>query len=236
MIPLVLYLSLMMGAPAQAEPAPLYTQTYSIFIHGSLAGTEAVTERRDKDGNRVCSSRHDMLVTDGLETKRMAFETTMVFVKDTVIPTKYSYRFVSGDAKDSYDVTVKNGKITRVLSRGGTKSETTADLRPDTVILDFNVYHQYDVLARLYDFKKKGRQTFSDFIPVIGNQVSLAVTWLEDSKLDYGRGSVEVRNFKIEFVGVRTGNFSTDMDGRLVRLLMREQDLEVLRQDLVPEK
>lgn len=233
---LILCISLLAGASFQAELAPLYTQTYSIFIHGSLAGTETVTERADKDGNRVCSSQHDMLVTDGLETKRMTFETTTVLAKDTLTPMRYLYKFVSGDAKDSYEVTIKNGKITRVLSRGGNISESTTDLQPDTVILDFSVYHQYDVLARLYDFKKKGRQTFSDFIPVIGNELQVAVTWLEDSKLDYGKGSISVRNFKIEFVGVRTGNFSTDMNGRLVRLLMREQDLEVLRQDLVPEK
>lgn len=35
---------------------------------------------------------------------------------------------------------------------------------------------------------------------------------------------------------MRSGNFSTDMSGRLVRLILREQDLEVVRKDLVPEK
>ncbi len=236
MTALALCLSFVVAASFQSEPAPLYTQAYSIFINGSLAGTESVTERPDKDGNRVCSSQHDLLVTDGLETKRMTFETTTVLARDNVTPMQYSYRFLSGGSKDSYSVTIKNGKITRVLNRRGTTVETTADLRPGTVILDYNVYHQYDVLARLYDFRKKGRQVFNDFIPVIGNGLPLAITWLEDSKLDYGQGSIPVRNFKIEFVGVRTGNFSTDMNGRLVRVLMREQGLEVLRQDLVTGK
>jgi hypothetical protein len=217
------------------EPAPLYSQTYAIFIHGSLVGTETVSERMDKDGNRVCSSQHEMLVTDGLETKRMAFETNTVFVKDTTIPLSYSYRYLSG-SRDYCDVTVKAGKIVRVLSRAGNISETSAVMRPGTVIMDVNVFHPYDVVVRLYDFKKGGRQIFGDFIAVIGSDVPLAVTWLEDSKLDYGKGTIAVRNFRIESAGMRVGNFSTDTNGRLVRVIMRQQDLEVIRKDLVPER
>lgn len=220
----------------QAEQAPVYEQTYAVFIHGSRAGTETVSERMNKEGNRVAESQHELLVSDGLEARRLAFETTTVFVKDSAVPMSYSYKYLSGSSKDYYNVTIKGGLITRVLSRGGNISEATAALQPGTVILDINVFHQYDVLARLYDFKKRGRQIFRNFIPVIASEIPVAVTWLEDSKLDYGKGTMPVRNFKIEFVGVRSGNFSTDMSGRLVRLIMREQDLEVVRKDLVPEK
>jgi hypothetical protein len=232
---LLLWLSILTGFHPQAEPAPLYSQTYAIFIHGSLAGTETVSERMDKDGNRVCSSQHEMLVTDGLEIKRMVFETNTVFVKDTTVPVSYSYKYLSG-SRDYCDVTVKGGKIVRILSRAGNISETSAVMQPGTVIMDVNVFHPYDVVARLYDFKKRGRQVFSNFIPVIGSNVPLAVTWLEDSKLDYGKGTIPVRNFRVESVGVRVGNFSMDMNGRLVRVIMREQDLEVVRKDLVPER
>jgi hypothetical protein len=233
---LLLAVLCLLGGPRQAEQPPLYSQTYAIYIRAVPAGTETVTERMDQDGNRVASSEHDMIVTDGLETKRMTFETTMVFVKDTPVPRNYSCRYTSGTSKDFYEVTIKDGKITRLLSRAGNKIEGTAVMRPNTVIVDFNVFHHYDMLARLYDFKKGGRQMFGNYIPVIGNEVPLAVTWLGDSKLEYEKGSIPVRNFKIEFVGMRTGNFATDMKGRLVRLIMREQDLEVVRKDLLPEK
>ena len=177
-----------------------------------------------------------MQVTDGNSTNRLAFETTSVFAKGTSNLMSYSFKYLSGNSKDYYDVAIKGGKINRVLSRAGNISETSLPLQPGMVILDVNVYHQYDELARLYDFRKGGRQTFSNFIPVIGNDLPLAVTWLEDSKLEYAQGAIPVRNFKIEFVGVRTGNFATDMKGRLVRLILRESELEVVRKDLVPEK
>ncbi len=233
MTSLLLMMLAVLGAWRQSEAPVLYTQTYAIFIRGNPAGTETVVERTDKDGNRVVTSQHEMQVVDPVSTSRLAFETVSVFAKNTSALMSYSYKYLSGTSKDYYDVTVKDGKINRVLSRAGNVSEISVALKPGTVLLDVNVYHQYDELARLYDFKKRGRQLFNDFIPVIGNDLPLAVTWLEDSKLEYAGGSIPVRNFKVEFVGVRAGNFSTDMKGRLGRLLIREQDLEVVRQDLV---
>jgi hypothetical protein len=236
MIALILALWFSIGSWRQAEPAPLYTQTYAIYIRSTFAGTETVSERLDKDGNRVVTSQHEILIMAPSETNRLAFETTTMFVKDTATPASYSFKYLSGSTKDYYDVTLKAGRITRVISRGGKVSEISTAVPPNMIILDVNVYHQYDLLSRLYDFKKGGRQLFNDFIPPLGTDLPVAITWLEDSTLEWAQGTVPVRNFKIEFVGVRAGNFSTDMKGRLVRLIMREQDLEVVRKDLVPDK
>ncbi len=43
-------------------------------------------------------------------------------------------------------------------------------------------------------------------------------------------------NYKIEFVGISGGSLSVDKNGRLVRLVIPNQDLEVLRKDLLPAK
>jgi hypothetical protein len=236
MTTLIVICVMLAGLSFQAESTPSYRQVYSIFIRGAVAGTESVNEIKDKDGNRVVASQHELLLSDGLEMKRMAFETTMAYAGSTLVPLRYSFKYLSGALKDYYEVTIKDSRITRVLSRGGNIIESSGTWQAGMLILDFNVYHQYDTLSRLYDFKKGGRQLFNDFMPVIGGELPLAVTWLEDSRLEYAKGSIPVRNFKIEFVGVRTGVFSTDMEGHLVRLVMREQDLEVVRKDLVPEK
>jgi hypothetical protein len=233
MITLMILMSLVVRLPFQESSAPSYTQTYAVFIRNALAGTETVNERTDKDGNLVCTSQNQLRIADGLEVKQMSYETTLVLAKDRVTPVSYQNKYLSG-SKDSCTVTVKGGMISRVLSRGGNISETTAPLQPGTVILDVNVFYQYDVLARMYDLAKKGRQVFSNFVPVVGGEVPLAVTFLEDSKLEYGKGAVEVRNYKVEFFGSRVGALSTDTNGRLVRLLLPEQELEVVRKDLVP--
>lgn len=234
---LSLCIGLLLGtmAPAESHAASTYSESYAILIKGVVAGNETVTEKPGSNGDTVSTSDHEMLVTDGLETKSMKYSTRMVLSKSTGIPSSYSYWYTSGGTGDSYEVTINNLEITRVLNRGGRTSEVTVPLEPDMVILDFNVYHQYDYLVRKYDLKKGGRQTFADFIPVIGNDIPVAVTYMGDSKLDLKTGSLAVRNFRVEFVGIWTGTVTTNKDGRLVRLVIPSQDLEVVRRDLLPQ-
>jgi hypothetical protein len=219
----------------QAAAASNYSESYVILIKGNMAGNEIVSEKTDSNGDLVSSSDHEMLVAVGLETKQMKFSTRMVLAKNTGIPVTYSYWYTSGNTGDSYDVTIKNGQITRVLNRGGRTNEVTVPLEPGMVFVDFNVYHQYDYLVRRYDFKKGGRQTFADFIPVIGNDIPVALTYLGEERLDLKPNPLQIRNFRIEFVGIWGGTLSVNKEGRLVRLVIPTQDLEVLRRDLLPQ-
>jgi hypothetical protein len=212
-----------------------YSESYTILIKGALAGSETVTEKLDPNGDTISSSEHEILVTDGLETKKMKFSTRMVLAKNTGIPVSYSYWYTSGNTGDSYDVTIKNGQITRVLNRSGRTSEITIPLQPNMVFVDFNVYHQYDYLVRKYDFKKGGRQTFADFIPVIGNDIPVALTYMGEEKLDLKTGPLQLRNFRMEFVGLWGGTLSVNKEGRLVHLVIPTQDIEVVRRDLLPQ-
>jgi hypothetical protein len=210
-----------------------YSETYAIIIKGNVAGSETVTEKTE-GGDVTSSSEHEMLVTDGIETKRMAFSTRMVLSKSTGIPISYSYWYTSGKTGDSYEVTIKNAQITRILNRSGRTSEVTIPLQPNMTFVDFNVYHQYDYLVYRYDSKKGGRQTFPNFIPVIGNDVPVALTFLGEDKLNLRTGSLAVRNFRVEFVGILGGTLSVNKEGRLVRLVIPTQEIEVVRRDLLP--
>jgi hypothetical protein len=218
-----------------AIAASTYSESYAILLKGTLAGTETVAEKPDSNGNILSTSEHEMLVSDGLETKSMKYATRMVLSKSTGVPVSYSYWYTEGGTGDSYDLTVANSLVTRVLNRGGRTSDVAVPLEPDMVFLDFNVYHQYDYLIRRYDIKKGGRQTFADFIPLIGNDIPLAVTYIGDGKVDGRTGSIAVRNFRIEFVGIWGGTLSVNKEGRLVRLSIPSQDLEVVRRDLLPQ-
>jgi hypothetical protein len=221
--------------PAGAgDKAPVYTQSYAILIKGELAGTENVTETANEAGDLLSASEHEIYISDGLGTKRMAFTTKMCLAKNTYAPVSYSYKYTSGDVGDSYDVAVKGALIRRTLTRSGRTSEATAPVQPNTVILDFNVYHHYDYLVRRYDEVKGGRQVFSDFVPLIGNDIPLALTLMGDTELKYEKGSLAVSSYRVEFVGIAGGTLSVDKNKRLVRLVIPVQDLEVVRKDLLP--
>jgi len=217
------------------ETTSIYSQSYVIILKGARAGTETVTEKTEPNGEVVSTSQHEMFVTDGLETKRMTFSTRMALSQNTGIPTSFSYWYTSGGTGDSYEVTIQNSRVTRVLNRGGRTSEATVPLEPGMVFVDSTVYHQYDYLVRRYDFKRGGRQTFANFIPVIGNDIPVALTYLGEEKIPLKAGTLPVRILRMEFVGIWSGTMWVDKDGRLVRLVVPNQDLEVLRSDLVPE-
>jgi len=211
-----------------------YSQSYVLLIKGQPAGTERVTESRDDSGDVVSKSDHEIYITDGLETKRMAFSTRMILSKANGMPTFYSYKYTTGNNADGYEVTVRNGRIRRVLTRGGLTNETDVAAPTNLAIVDFNVYHHFDYLVRRYDFKQGGRQVFADFIPLIGTDISLALTYLEEGALDLPKGTIPAQSFKIEFVGVWSGSLFADKEGRLLRLLIPAQELEVVRADLIP--
>jgi hypothetical protein len=226
-------LTLFMRIAGAGDAAPGYAQSYAILIKGSAAGSETVSEKIDDSGNILSTSEHEIFVTDGLETKRMAFSTKMILSKTAWTPISYTCKYTSGNSGDSYGVVIKDAQITRTLQRGGRTSESTVPFKPDMVILDFSVYHQYDYLIRRYDDKKGGRQLFADFVPIIGSDIPLALTFVGNEKLTHKKRALPVRNFRIEFVGIWSGTVSVDNDGRLVRLLIPAQDLEVVRKDLL---
>ena len=211
-----------------------YSQKYVIFLNGARAGKEIVKEKSGDKEYIIAESENEIYITDGLETKRMAYTTRLVMKKKSLEIKSYVYQYLTGNTSDSYEMTLDGDKITRTLHRGGETSIVTSTLKPDTVVLDFNVYYQYDYLVRKYDFQNKGRQLFSDFIPVIGNDVPIALTYLGESNLPYARGNLTIKNFNIEYVGLRAGTFSVDSEGRLVRLVMPDQNLEVVREDVIP--
>ena len=234
-VPLVWLVCLCFTIPSNAQSTDSEnSKSYTILIKGSTAGRETATEKTADSGDVVSSSDHEIFVTDGLETKRMTFSTRLVLAKGTWLPVSYTYKYTTGNAADYYEVAVSNGRIRRILTRSGNANEINVAAPPNLVIVDFNVYHQYEYLIRRYDFKKGGRQLFADFVPLIGNDIPLAITYLGDEELEFPKGTLSARNFKIEYVDIWMGSLSVDKDGRLLRVLIPAQDLEVVRSDLMP--
>jgi len=232
-----LLLCFLLTTPVQQSadaPAP-YAQSYSIFIKGLLAGKEEVAEHLDEDGNLVTDSQHEFLLTAGLRDNRMAFVTTMVLAKKDASLLRYTYRMTSGTAGDSYEVRVHGGNLVRTLKRDGKISEGGQPMEPDILIVDYNVYHHYDNLVRRYNVEQGGKQTFKNFLPLIATTLTIALTRLEDTELEHSRGKIAVRNFRVEHVGLWAGTMSVDDEMRLVRLVVKDMYLEVLRQDVAPE-
>jgi hypothetical protein len=95
---------------------------------------------------------------------------------------------------------------------------------PLVVVLDDNLYHQYTFLARLYDWDKKGEQTFSVLVP----QEMTPGTVTVDSM-----GEQVVNGQKVQELRVRTEDNEIDLflDGpKLVRLVAPAANAEIIRE------
>ena len=73
---------------------------------------------------------------------------------------------------------------------------------PRVVILDNNFYHHYAILARLYDWKQKGAQTFRVYIPQDRTPGDVVVESLGEQDSDKG---------KVEHLRVRTTDLELDL-------------------------
>jgi len=233
-IMLVLALNGFYGSGFADDGETGYSQTYIIFIDGARAGKETVTEDKDDNGDRVVKSGNEIFLAEGLETNRLAFTTRMVLDKKSLKPKSYIFQYITGNTGDSYGVLIRGDSITRTLNRSGETSVVSASYQSDTVLLDFNVFHQYEYLVRKYDSKKGGRQLFSNFIPIIGSDIPVSLTFIETSNIPHENGTLSLKNYQFEFVGLRSGAVTTDQSGRLVRLVIPTQSLEVIREDVIP--
>lgn len=95
---------------------------------------------------------------------------------------------------------------------------------PQIAILDNNLYDHYAVLARLYDWDKKGAQTFSVLVPQQLTPGSVTVESL---------GSQDDGGTKLEELSVKTEDLEVDLylDGqRLVRIVAPSTNAEIVRE------
>jgi hypothetical protein len=95
---------------------------------------------------------------------------------------------------------------------------------PRVAVLDNNLYHQYAILARLYDWNKKGPQTFSVLVPQEMTPGTITVESL---------GKQDIGGAKLEELRVKTEDLEIDLfldNQRLVRLVSPSANAEILRE------
>jgi hypothetical protein len=83
------------------------------------------------------------------------------------VPQHYTWS-AQGDKKASGTVEFENGTAKTSISVPGAKQPAQQDFKfssPRTAVLDNNLYNQYAILGRIYDWDAKGAQSFPVLIP-----------------------------------------------------------------------
>jgi hypothetical protein len=93
------------------------------------------------------------------------------------------------------------------------------------VVLDNNLYHQYAVLARLYDWTKRGTQNFSVLIPQELTPGTISVDWA---------GALSADGKTYEGLKVTTSDLQVvlylDPNRKLMRLEVPSAKVSVIRE------
>ena len=147
----------------------------------------------------------------------------------------------SDGAPQRYEWTVSNPKQSGAITFEGTLAKLELKLEgaagpyaqefrfeaPPVVILDNNMYHQYAILSRLYDWEHKEAKTYAVLIPQ--DRTPGAVTAV------YG-GQQLVEGQKLDMLRVRTADLEIDVycdpsqEERLVRLEVPSAKAVIVRQ------
>jgi len=211
------------GMLAAAGPAAsIFTQDkgkFRILVSGQQAGKEEF-EIRPSGENWVAHGTTELQTPQGAAHVNGTLElrpdgTPLHYEWSTTGPKKAGATIVFSGATASVELRLEG-------MRPFTQQFTFNS--PRVAILDNNLYYQYAVLARLYDWNQKGAQTFSVLVPQEMTPGTITVESL---------GKQDVGGAKLEELRVKTEDLEVDLflDGqRLVRLVSPSANAEILRE------
>jgi hypothetical protein len=140
-------------------------------------------------------------------------------------PVRYEWS-TQGAKKASAVVGFDGTTVTSELRMGNARpfTQTFTFSSPRVAVLDNNLYHQYGVLARLYDWDKKGVQSFSVLVPQELTPGTATAEWV--GKEDSDGKSVDKLRIKTE-----DNEIDVFVDGpRLVRISVPSANAEIVRE------
>ncbi len=192
---------------------------FKIMVNGAQAGEETFDLSRDGD-NWVAHGVAQVQTSAGAERV-----TGNLVLHPDGTPARYDWS--TQGAQKAAAVITFNGPVAMIDlhvegKRPYTQQFTFAS--PHVAILDNNLYDQFGVLARLYDWQAGGQQTFPVLIPQALTPGSVTVNPL---------GQQDSSGKKLEELQVRTADLEVDLflDGKkLVRIVSPSANAEILRE------
>jgi hypothetical protein len=212
------------GVPVPADAGSTFTPDKGklrILQGGAEAGSEQF--ELEPSGNGWIARGNTLLHLPGGGEVRA---TSLLRLSADGSPLHYEWT-AQGQKKASGTVDFKNGTAKTEINLGG-KNPLQEDFKfrsPRVAILDNNLYDQYALLARLYDWNAKGTQTFSVLIPQDMTPGSIAVESL---------GTKTIDGHSLEALRVHTADIDVqvyfDAQHRLMRIEVPAANVVIVRE------
>lgn len=191
---------------------------FKILVNGQTMGKEEF-EIGSSGGGWLARGNSEITTPQGV-TKVTGTLTT----RPDGSPEHYDWA-TQGVKKASAAISFNNDVATAELHIEGNRPYTQQFTfnSPMVVVLDDNMYHQYQILAGLYDTGKNGSQTFTVLVPQELTPGTVTVESL---------GKQDVDSKKMDELRVKTEDNEIDLyldSGRLMRLVAPAANAEVIR-------
>jgi hypothetical protein len=214
-----LSVALARGRSADVSSFELDKGRFRIMVNGQKVGEEEFEVAPDGTNWTV----HDS--TDIQSDKGASHVTGTLLLQPDGTPIRYQWS-TQGAKKASAKVEFNGSTATSQLRVGAARPFTQQFTfsSPRVAVLDNNLYDQYDVLARLYDWNKRGVQTFSVLVPQELTPGTASVESL---------GKRDADGKKLEELRVTTEDNEIDLylDGsRLIRINVPGANAEIVRE------
>ncbi|MFZ0641058.1 MAG: hypothetical protein WA020_00610 [Candidatus Acidiferrales bacterium] len=191
------------------------------MVNGKEVGSEEFEISSDA-GGWVAHGSASVRPAQGPETRI----TSQLQLRADGAPTHYEWTTVTGSKRAGASVDFDNGTATIHLQVNGGKPFTQQFFfkTPVIAILDDNLYHQYTILADLYDWSKKGPQTFAVLIPQEMTPGTITVEALDPENVS-GKNldRLRVRSQDLEIILYLDGD-------RLERVSVPSSNAEIVRE------
>ncbi|HEX4001436.1 MAG TPA: hypothetical protein VHX36_02235 [Candidatus Acidoferrales bacterium] len=211
-------------AAAGSNPSSGFTPdkgTFKILVNGAQMGKEDFDiSPGGASGDWIARGTSEITAPDG----KTSISGSLEFRPDG---TPVRYEWSTQGAKKAGATITFNGPVASIELHVANARPFTQQLTfgsPQIVILDNNLYYQYAVLAHLYDWQKKGSQTFSVLVPQELTPGTITAQSL---------GSQDVDGKKLEELSVKTEDLEVDvyLEGqRVVRIVAPSSNAEIVRQ------
>ncbi len=152
--------------------------------------------------------------------------TSLLRLRGDGAPVHYEWTTAAGPRNATASIDFDNGTATVHLQINGGKAFTQQFFfkTPVVAILDDNLYHQYAILADLYDWSKKGQQTFPVFIPQEMTPGTIIVEALDPED----REGKSLQRLKVHSQDLEITLY---LDGkRLIRIAVPSANAEIVRE------
>jgi hypothetical protein len=212
------------AAQKKGAPGSVFTADkgkLNILLDGTSVGREEF-EISANGGNWIAKGATTFKAPDGPQTK----VTGNLTLQPDGAPINYDWSSQS-DKTNGAHVVFANGVAKMTLQMQGARpfDQDFTFASPTIVVLDNNLYHQYAVLARVYNWSLRGTQNFSVLIPQERTPGTITVDWA---------GAVSADGKSYEGLKVTTSDLEVvlylDTNHKLIRLEVPAAKVAVVRE------